>query len=103
MIIRVVKMTFKEDKLGEFQRIFARSKGKIRGFEGCMYVELSQDVKNDNVFFTYSHWVSEEALNAYRNSNFFKLTWSETKALFADKPEAYSLERIYSSEQEVDV
>jgi len=103
MITRVVKMTFKEDKLEEFQRIFARSKEKIREFEGCKYVELCQDVNNEHVFFTYSHWVSEKALNTYRNSGFFKRTWSETKALFANKPEAYSLERIYSSAQEVDV
>ncbi|MBL4754508.1 MAG: antibiotic biosynthesis monooxygenase [Flavobacteriales bacterium] len=103
MIIRIVKMTFKEDKLGEFQRIFARSKEKIRDFAGCMYVEFCQDVNNKNVFFTYSHWASEDALNAYRNSTFFMHTWSETKALFADKPVAHSMERLYSSEQERDV
>ena len=101
MIIRIVKMTLKKDKLEEFQRIFERSKGAIRDFEGCLHVELCRDTIQENVYFTYSQWVSEDELNAYRNSPFFKSTWNETKALFAEKPEAHSLERVYSSEQQI--
>lgn len=101
MITRIVKMTFKRDKLEEFQRIFERSKGAIRDFEGCLYVELCRDTIQENVYFTYSQWVSEDELNAYRNSPFFKSTWNETKELFEEKAEAHSLEKVYSSEQKM--
>ena len=101
MITRIVKMTFKEDKVEEFNRIFERSKESIRDFEGCLYVELCRDTEQSNVYFTYSRWESEEALKRYRNSDFFTSTWNKTKMLFADKPEAYSLEQIHSSDQEV--
>ena len=72
MLTRIVKMTFKEGRLDDFKDIFEQSKDTIRNFEGCMHVELGNDIKNKNVFFTYSKWKSEEALNAYRNSSFFQ-------------------------------
>jgi heme-degrading monooxygenase HmoA len=46
------------------------------------------------VYFTISQWESEEALNNYRHSEFFKQTWVKTKALFQERAEAYSLSSI---------
>ena len=43
---------------------------------------------------TYSHWESEEALNKYRDSELFKSVWSFTKALFAEKPQAFSTKKL---------
>jgi heme-degrading monooxygenase HmoA len=91
-------MTFKKDKIADFQRIFERSKEAISDFEGCLYLELCRDTSHDNVYFTYSHWDSEKALDTYRNSPFFKSTWNKTRTFFAAKAEVYSVERIYSSE-----
>ncbi len=82
-------MTFQPDKTEDFIAIFESSKLKIRAMEGCWHLELW---RRDNIFFTYSIWESEAALNDYRHSELFKDTWSRTKALFADKPEAWSLE-----------
>ncbi len=42
--------------------------------------------------FTYSYWESEAHLNTYRHSDLFRETWAKTKVLFADKPEAWSIE-----------
>lgn len=92
-------MTFKEDKLDEFKLIFERSKDTIKGFNGCRQVELYNDLHHPNIFFTYSHWESEDALNEYRHSSFFKATWNKTRALFSEKPKANSLQTIYSSNQ----
>jgi len=91
-------MTLKKDKIADFQCIFEQSKEAISGFEGCLYLELCRDTSHENVYFTYSHWTSEEALDTYRNSQFFRSTWNEIRALFATKAEAYSLERVYSNE-----
>ncbi|GAB3174345.1 putative quinol monooxygenase [Telluribacter humicola] len=91
MLIRIVRMTFQPDKTEEFRLIFENSKHKIRARPGCQYLELWQDLHQPYVFVTHSHWESEEALNSYRDSDLFKDTWSRTKALFADKPQAFSV------------
>jgi len=95
MIIRIVKMTFEANKVAEFLKIFEGSKKLIRNMEGCKHLELLNDVKNQTVFFTYSHWENENDLNIYRNSELFKSVWSKTKILFAEKPEAWSVTSIW--------
>jgi heme-degrading monooxygenase HmoA len=94
MLIRIVRMTFQEDKIPEFLEIFNNSKQKIRHFEGCTHLELWQDKQQANVLMTYSFWESESHLNAYRGSTLFKTTWAATKVLFKDKPVAFSSERL---------
>ena len=84
-------MTFREDRIGEFTALFEERKATIRAFDGCTHLELWQDCKNRAIFFTYSNWVSEQHLDHYRFSDFFKDTWGRTKALFADKPQAWSV------------
>jgi (4S)-4-hydroxy-5-phosphonooxypentane-2,3-dione isomerase len=95
MIIRIVKMTFIVGKEKEFLAVFERSKAKIRSFKGCNYLQLLRDKNHPQVFFTHSHWNSEDDLNEYRNSELFISTWADTKILFSAKPEAWSLEVIH--------
>ncbi len=97
MIVRVVQMTFRPEKVKEFTTLFYERKHIIRDFAGCTHLELWQDSKDENVFFTYSMWDSEAALNHYRFSEFFKDTWGKTKALFADKPQAWSVSVVSKS------
>ena len=91
MIIRIVQMTFREDAVSEFATLFEARKETISGFVGCTHLELWQDSKHPNVFFTYSRWNTEADLDRYRFSNFFKDTWARTKALFKEKPRAWSV------------
>lgn len=91
MIVRIVQMQFKPENIPAFETLFAERKQQIRGFEGCRHLELWQDANNPTIFFTYSHWESEAHLNHYRFSEFFKDTWGKTKALFAEKPQAWSV------------
>lgn len=93
MIVRIVQMSFREEEVLHFLSLFEERKHLIRGFEGCTHLELWQSSENKTVFFTYSHWESESHLNHYRFSELFKDTWAKTKALFADKPQAWSVER----------
>ena len=90
MIERIVKMTFKEDLVEEFLKVFESSKNQIATFNGCNGLKLIQDVLHPNVLFTYSIWDSEDHLNEYRNSQLFNETWARTKILFKDKPAAWS-------------
>jgi len=96
MIIRLVQMTFKQENVIKFKSIFEDKKEHIRAFHGCQYLELlqGQDTKG-NVFYTYSHWDSQEDLDNYRHSHLFAETWKETKALFSEKAQAISLDRLH--------
>jgi heme-degrading monooxygenase HmoA len=91
MIVRIVQMTFRQDEVNNFLALFEERKELIRGFEGCQHLELWQDAHASNIYFTYSHWDSEQDLNHYRFSELFKDTWAKTKALFETKPQAWSV------------
>lgn len=93
MIIRIVKMTFRPQAVPEFLHIFEQTKEHIRGFDGCERLELLQHAEQEHVFFTYSWWQHPNDLEAYRHSELFKEVWGKTKALFGDKPEAWSLNK----------
>ncbi len=95
MLVRIVKLTFKHENISSFEAIFEETKDKIRNFEGCSHLELFQDMKNPHIFFTYSYWEDEQALENYRVSELFQATWARTKVLFGDKPEAWSINKRY--------
>ncbi|MFD2098827.1 putative quinol monooxygenase [Flagellimonas iocasae] len=97
MLIRIVKLTFKPENIPSFERIFKESKNGILAFEGCNMVELYQDPKNPCVFFTYSFWEKESDLERYRASDFFKDVWGTTKQLFSEKPEAWSVNKVQTT------
>jgi len=96
MIKRIVKLTFQPDKMEDFLNIFHTNKQRIRGFDGCSYLELVREHKDGNVLFTISHWRDQEALNAYRRSDLFGGAWPKAKLLFAEKPEACSVVSVES-------
>lgn len=91
MIVRIVQMTFLKENVPAFLQMFEERKERIRHFNGCKHLELWQDAHNECIFFTYSIWESEQMLNHYRFSDFFKDTWSRTKAMFAAGPQAWSV------------
>ena len=94
MLVRIVKMTFKKENIASFGRLFEAYKYDIRGFEGCELLELYQDTKNPSIFFIYSYWENEGCLENYRKSSLFKSVWGKTKLLFAERPEAWSVNKI---------
>ncbi len=87
-------MTFEPTQVETFQALFEIYKQKIKASEGCTKLMLLQDNANSNIFFTYSEWENEESLNKYRYSDLFKTVWSQTKALFSAKAEAWSLKDL---------
>lgn len=98
MFIRIVKLRFHEDKIEAFLNNFEEVKQQIRNFEGNRFLELYQDKNDKRIFFTYSYWENEEALEKYRKSILFQGVWSYTKTLFSDKPEAWSVDRLATLE-----
>ena len=96
MFVRIVKMSFLPEKVDVFLTIFNEKKAFIRNSAGCTLLELYRDKTTPNVFFTYSYWESEQGLENYRNSALFKEVWANTKVLFDDKPQAWSVDKEVS-------
>lgn len=98
MFVRIVKMVFIEEHVSAFLQNFNNVKEHIRNVPGCRLLELYRDKDNPQVFFTYSYWEREEDLKNYRNSELFKGVWAVTKPLFAQKAEAWSVDKLVSLE-----
>jgi len=92
MIVRIVKMNFKQEEMPNFILLFNEIKSSIAAFKGCQHLTLYKDREVENCVYTYSIWDNEEALNNYRNSDLFKKIWPETKAMFSNKAMAWSYE-----------
>ena len=101
MIVRIVKMEFQADKANDFEALFKSIKHKIVQTEGCFHLELWRDVDNQNVFFTYSKWQSELFLDKYKQTDIFRNAWPKTKAMFAQKPAAWSVKQIFIEEANI--
>jgi len=89
MIKRIVKLSFQPQFVERFLEVFAYHRERIQVFPGCQHIELMRCKSPDHIFFTFSIWDNEEALETYRQSELFKNTWSKTKVLFSDRPEAW--------------
>lgn len=96
MLVRIVKLTFRPEEIETFKSLFNQNKTAIRQFDGCQFLELYQDHERPEIFFTYSYWKDETALENYRHSELFKKVWANTKKLFGGKPEAWSVDKIVS-------
>ncbi|GIV61593.1 MAG: monooxygenase [Rhodothermaceae bacterium] len=90
VLIRLVRMIFRPDRLDDFRALFEMAAPHIRAYPGCLHLELWQDVRFSNILTTCSHWETPEALEAYRRSRLFRDTWARTTPLFAAPPVAYS-------------
>lgn len=91
MLIRMVKMTFKPDCVEAFLAHFDQHHDVIRHQPGCSHLRLLRDAALPNRFYTYSHWDSENDLENYRRSDFFRTVWDYTKTLFEEKPQVWSM------------
>lgn len=98
MLVRIVKMRFRESEIETFLTNFEVVKESIRAFRGCQFLELYRGQDDTRIFFTYSYWDSAEALENYRHSELFKGVWATTKPMFSDKPEAWSVDKLASLE-----
>ncbi len=90
MLIRTVRMTLRPEAVPAFLELFKDVRAGIRAFPGCGYLELWQDERFPNIFTSYSHWHSAEALERYRESSFFQETWQTASAFFAAPAIAHS-------------
>lgn len=97
MITRIVRLTFRPEAVADFLEIFEATKAQIAAFPGIRELQLHRDTTESEIFYTLSIWEDETALDTYRQSELFRGVWPRTKALFAAPPQAFSLDRQWSS------
>ncbi len=97
MIKRIVKMVFRKENIENFIQFTDKIRETIKNHDGCLHLDILQDKKRPEIFFTYSCWNSEKDLDNYRKSEFFNTIWPETKKWFAAKPEAWSMEVVHKN------
>jgi len=100
MITRIVKLKFQEQYISKFKHFANDIENIIKSQEGCIDLELLQDISDPSIFFTYSKWDNENALNNYRKSDFFRNIWPQTKEWFSAKPEAWSVNSIAKEDEQ---
>ncbi len=98
MLIRIVKLKIKQQNLEAFLAAYKSRNPVENKINGCVSVKLTKVTTNSDLayheFCTISEWKSEIDLENYRNSPYFKETWTNLKPFFAQKAEAWSLTEI---------
>jgi heme oxygenase (mycobilin-producing) len=94
MVIRIVRMHFTEAGVEEFLEIFNTHKQQIRDFPGCTHLQLLKDADDPLCYTTLSHWNDPDDLEKYRKSELFGSVWGRVKTLFAERTQAFSLEKF---------
>jgi len=94
MITRIVRMHFTDAGVEEFLQIFDQHKTAIRNFPGCSHLQLLRDEGDSTTYTTLSHWDRPASLENYRKSELFGQVWGRVKTLFAERSQAFSLEKF---------
>lgn len=93
-MIRIVRLSFKEEFEQDFLTLFEQRKERIRFFPGCKSLSLLKDKNYDGVYYTYSIWEHEQHLENYRESELFQDTWTDVKKWFKEPAQAFSADTI---------
>ena len=87
-------MHFTKAGADEFLQIFNLHKEAIRNFPGCTHLQLLKDLDDATCYTTLSHWDAAASLENYRKSQLFADVWGRVKPLFAERSQAFSLEKF---------
>lgn len=96
MVVRIVKLTFAENKVEEFKAFFENIKHVVNDFEGCKGMQMLQNMEDPKEFMTYSVWKNEQCLNKYRSSADFGKIWPTIKPWFIAAPQAWTNEVLFN-------
>lgn len=88
-------MSFMEESISDFLKVFEDSKDKIRTFPGCLALNLIVDINDSSVIYTSSIWRSVQDLENYRNSELFIQTWRKTKIHFKEKAQTSTFKILH--------
>ena len=91
---RIVKLILLEGEEENFLNIYRTRNPSLKNVKGCQSTCVLKSITSDQEFFTLSVWDSVQALEDYRNSEYFKETWSLVKQLLGGKTQVWNLDEI---------
>ncbi len=91
-MVRVVLLKFHSDQVKDALDKLNSIAPKVRAQRGCKFLEISQGFHDKSEIITYSYWESQNDLNVYRQSDFFRAFWKDIRVNFQEPARAWSVE-----------
>ncbi len=91
MIVRIVRLPADPAKFDELAELYKNGAKVVRSWPGSLKLELFQDADDPYTLVTISHWESEEALQDYRHSDYFRGFWPKVRASLRNSASAETL------------
>ncbi len=88
-------MTLKEAHVDSFKKRIPIISIEVRRVSGCMHNDIFRDKNKDNVFYSYTIWNSEEDIEKYLNSQYYKEIWNDLWDYFKIEPQAWKIDNIF--------
>lgn len=84
MYVRILSASVKPDKTEEVKRIYKDEIGpKLRQVKGCKYAFLTQNLREENEFFSITIWENKQAADNYEKSGLYDELVGKVKHLFS--------------------
>lgn len=87
MILVRINLKVKSESHGQFAKVMRENIQKSREFAGCQSFDLLSH-NQANSYMLYQEWESQEAFDAFRNSDYFKQSGGELFPLLDGNPDA---------------
>ncbi len=85
MYVRIISARVKSDKKEEAKEIYKNEIGPgLRRVKGCKYAFLTQNLQDENEFFSITIWENKQAADNYEKSGLFDEYVGKVQHLFAD-------------------
>jgi len=91
MIVRLVFLPAKPEAFDRLAELYEEGSKVVRAQKGMRKLELFHDKEDPYTLVTISHWDSDEALQAYRHSEFFKEFWPKVRETLRSRATAQTL------------
>lgn len=88
-------MTVKEQYIDSFRKRVPVISNEVRRVSGCMHNDIFRDRNNDNIFYSYTIWSSEEDIERYLKSMYYKEIWGDIWDYFKKEPMAWKIDNMF--------
>ncbi|WP_304508599.1 putative quinol monooxygenase [Anaerotignum sp.] len=84
MIVLIAKSVVAEKNRAEFLQVAKKMVTETRKEPGCIFYDLVQDKMEENVYFFVEKYRDQEAVEAHKNSDYFKTYVPQMQGLRED-------------------
>ncbi|OFX61669.1 MAG: hypothetical protein A2046_04560 [Bacteroidetes bacterium GWA2_30_7] len=95
MIVRIVKMQVNESNKVLFKQTLKDYQPLLKKQKGCMQIDMLNDKKIKDIYYSYTIWDNEENLKKYKNSDFYKELSSKVLPLCEKEPQAWTVDEAF--------